>query len=837
MTTGTVSSDEEALLEEVEARLDLRDPNKQAVRTLAITLHWHEDVQGRTEPFEGVIDAATGVGKTYILAAAMEYFAAQGTRNFAVIAPGKTILEKTVDQFTAGHPKSLLGGMDIEPVLITARNFNSPAMRAAMDNPEQIKLYVFTVQALTSPERNPEGRKTRKFQEGLGRDFYSHLDDRDDLIVFADEHHCYYGPSFSSAVRDLTPRAIVGLTATPHKKTKPEEIIYRYPLAAAIADKLVKTPVIVGRKDDLTDDLTKLRDGARLLDAKQQALDTYCKQEGKQPINAVMLVLAQSIAEAEQVERIVKDSSFAEGRFADHVLTVTSKSPDEDLKRLEEVEDPASGVRILISVNKLKEGWDVKNVYVIASLRALVSDMLSEQTLGRGLRLPFGSYTGWELLDTLEVLAHERYRELLKKAGVINQGFVDHRTVIEKRRNAQGEEVEVPTDVPVDVGVDELPIFVNPGPEPDGPGGVAGAGAGTGGSLGSGGGGVRVGATEDRQKQVEAEVAAAIELRPREDLPALEIPRLVMTAVESSFHLSDITDLTPFRELGRRLALNPSDELRRERIGAQIIGKGDARKTQLVTSATADRMRSAAEQVPLAESRQALIERIRSASVVEARAGQGQAAARLTDAFIEGMGSDAETTLSSYLARAGDRLVDLVTEEHRRFLAKPSYEEVVELARLAPTRIGRTEQSTDRYGQFKKATGYTGWQRSMYEQVWFDSSTERELANALDSEEAISFWVRLHTKDLPILWQTVRDYNPDFIAVETAGEHWVIEVKADKDMTSDAVQGKREAALRWANHVTDSAETDVVRRYLLVSETDIEEARGSWPALKRAGGY
>jgi len=70
-----------------------------------------------------------------------------------------------------------------------------------------------------------------------------------------------------------------------------------------------------------------------------------------------MLVLAQTIDEARQFESLVRDPSFAEGRFADHVLTVTSKSPDEDLKRLEEVEDPSSGVRILISVNKLKEGW------------------------------------------------------------------------------------------------------------------------------------------------------------------------------------------------------------------------------------------------------------------------------------------------------------------------------------------------------------------------------------------------------------------------------------------------------------------------------------------------
>ena len=87
----------------------------------------------------------------------------------------------------------------------------------------------------------------------------------------------------------------------------------------------------------------------------------------------------------------------------------------------------------------LKEGWDVKNVYVIASMRASVSAILTEQTLGRGLRLPFGRYTDIELLDTLEVLGHERYEDLLKKAGVLNQQFIDRRTRAVLRRNAQGQ--------------------------------------------------------------------------------------------------------------------------------------------------------------------------------------------------------------------------------------------------------------------------------------------------------------------------------------------------------------------------------------------------------------
>jgi type III restriction enzyme len=54
-------------------------------------------------------------------------------------------------------------------------------------------------------------------------------------------------------------------------------------------------------------------------------------------------------------------------------------------------------------------------------------------------------------------------------------------------------------------------------------------------------------------------------------------------------------------------------------------------------------------------------------------------------------------------------------------------------------------------------------------------------------------------------------------------------------MISADVQAKREAATRWANHV--SAEPTVGSRwcYLLVSESDVETARGSWEAPKHMG--
>lgn len=825
MNTSTVIADPFDLdrIEAITARLDLRQPNKEALESIVYEVARHYDIDREPPPFEAVVDLATGVGKTYVLASAIEYFAGDGVRNFAVIAPGRTILDKTVANFTPGHPKSLLRGMEVEPVVITSENFATPAMRAAMDDPGLVKLFIFTVQALLRPD-STVGRKTHKFQEGLGEAFYTHLQEIRDLVVFADEHHTYYGPAFSSAIRNLRPRVLIGLTATPDKRTPSDQIIHRYPLSAAIADKLVKTPVIVGRKDDRSDPATKLLDGVRLLEVKEQAIKRWCEETGAQPVTPIMLVIAPNIAEAEEIEAIVRDPSFAGGRYAEKVHTVHSKVPEQALAELDRLEDPDNPYRIVISVGMLKEGWDVKNVYVIASMRASVSDILTEQTLGRGLRLPFGRYTDIEILDTLEVLGHERYEDLLRKAGVLNQQFIDRRVRAVLRTNAQGQLVPVqettrvePTIIGSEPVTDDAPADPSPFPAT-----------------------AAIHSVEDHTAKAEQQLMRLqVELAPRANCPPLHVPLLRMTQITSDFSLADITDYGPYRHFGESLAADPVGNLRRITLGARIIQGADGlRRTELVTTEAADRVASPALVFPREEARSTLIERVLMAPIVPARANQRYPASEIVDAFLHGLGPSAEKLLSSYLDRAAAGLIQLITEEQRKVATKPSYGEVVELTTFGKRRIGRPETTTDRYGDFKgkKGVGFEGYRKSLYAQDWFDSSPERDVANCLEDEAVITMWLRLQTGDVPILWTGAREYNPDFIAVAQDDTHWIIEVKMDKEVSSADVQGKREAARRWANYVSSDEKVGTCWRYLLASETDIKTAKGSWDALKALGG-
>jgi type III restriction enzyme len=822
---------DEDLIEEISSRLDLREPNREALESLLFELSQHYSLDKKAAPFEAVIDAATGVGKTYIIAAAIEYLAARGVRNFAVVAPGRTILGKTVANFTPGHPKNLLDSMRALPLLVTAENFSSPAIRAAMDDDVQTKLYVFTVQSLTAPTTK-QGRKTHEFQEGLGAGFYSHLARLDDLVVFADEHHCYFGEVFSAAIKDLHPHAIVGLTATPDPKTPDDQIIYRYPLAAAIAEKWVKTPVIVGRRDDRADAMTKLSDGLALLSYKDEALEAYCVETGSPRVNPVMLLIAKDTAEADEFREVLASHEFESGRWADTILLVHSKLKGEEKERaladLAAVEEPDSKVRIIVSVGMLKEGWDVKNVYVIASMRPSVSDVLTEQTLGRGLRLPFGKHTGIELLDTVEVVAHERYADLLKKANILNEQFVDKRTRALLRQNAQGEVVVVSETENVATPV----IGTDADPTAQGDTDIA--------QEASMSGAAAVESVEDRKKTAATETSDLTMVQwfaPREGTPVVEVPILRMTKVEARFSLADIVDLEPFRKLGTQIAANPDTELQRVKVSAKVVtGRDGLRRTELVTSTAVDRLEASARLLPLEELVSELTDAVLSVPVVPQRADQAKQVGPIIAAFLDGLGPKAEELLSAFGDRAAARLVALVTTEHRKALVAPHFENVVEITKLDRVRASKRAVHEDRTGAFSRSLAYSGWKRSLYPADWFDSSPERAVANIVDDSEDVACWVRLQTGELPILWRSDgREYNADLIVADKDGTRWVVEVKSDKDMDSADVQGKRTAALKWANYVNSSDAVDPTWRYLLVGETDITQAKHSWSALKKLG--
>jgi protein gp37 len=99
----------------------------------------------------------------------------------------------------------------------------------------------------------------------------------------------------------------------------------------------------------------------------------------------------------------------------------------------------------------------------------------------------------------------------------------------------------------------------------------------------------------------------------------------------------------------------------------------------------------------------------------------------------------------------------------------------------------------------------------------------------------VKAWVRIdETVPLRITYLAgaiQRQYEPDFIVIDDAGVHWIVEGKRDVEMASPVVIAKRDAAAAWVKTVNGSDEVHETWAYLLASES-VCSAATSWEALK-----
>ena len=123
---------------------------------------------------------------------------------------------------------------------------------------------------------------------------------------------------------------------------------------------------------------------------------------------------------AVQLRALIDSDDFRGGAYKGKVIEVHTKTrgdeADETIEKLISLEHPDNIVEIVIHVNMLKEGWDVANIYTIAPIRSSASEILTEQTIGRGLRLPYGERTGNNNVDRIMIVAHDNYAKVIEGA-------------------------------------------------------------------------------------------------------------------------------------------------------------------------------------------------------------------------------------------------------------------------------------------------------------------------------------------------------------------------------------------------------------------------------------
>lgn len=382
---------------------------------------------------------ATGIGKTRLMGAFVTYLVKEkGIKNFFILSPNITIYDKLKDDFGNKRAEKYVfkGLTDISnnAVIITGEDYETKGIKASDDS---IQINMFNIGKINADIKTTtkDGRtlppRIKRFRETIGDSYYNYLMNLKDLIIIMDESHRYRGERGMETLNELNPLLGIELTATPIDATitpnrKFKNVVFEYGLADALKDgKYIKNPAVVTRADTdfkgmKADEIEKLKlkDAIQMHRDTKIAIENYVADNNLNPVKPTILVACDNTEHASKIFDFVTSDEFYEGEFKEKTLQIDSSTKsDEQVEKLLTLEKPDNSIEIVIHVDMLKEGWDVSNLYTIVPLRAANALTLIEQTIGRGLRLPFGGKrTGVEKVDMLSIMMHDKFQEVVDAA-------------------------------------------------------------------------------------------------------------------------------------------------------------------------------------------------------------------------------------------------------------------------------------------------------------------------------------------------------------------------------------------------------------------------------------
>jgi type III restriction enzyme len=308
----------------------------------------------------------------------------------------------------------------------------------------------------------------------------------DELAVFNDEAHHVHDERMAwfKSIQDIHHRMLqkdrrlalqVDVTATPRHDDGAifVQTVSDYPLVEAIWQNVVKHPTLpdaasLARLAEQQSAIFSERwaDWLHLGVEEWRLASAEHEKLGKK---AVLFVMVDDTRNCDEVgahlERIAPELAGA-------VLVIHTKQNGEiseaaggknkdELEKLRRaanaIDSWASPYKAIVSVLMLKEGWDVRNVTTIVGLRAYVakSNILPEQTLGRGLRR---MYFGSDVAEHVSVIGTPAFIEFVESIRSDGVEF-EHRPMGGGTRHAESLVVEIDTGN-ADKDLDALDIAI-----------------------------------------------------------------------------------------------------------------------------------------------------------------------------------------------------------------------------------------------------------------------------------------------------------------------------------------------------------------------------------------
>jgi type III restriction enzyme len=881
-------ANDEKIQRQITQRLSLRSPQEQSLAILADVvskIELSKDIEpvAALETIQAAYPSitdferdfpslcfalATGVGKTRLMGAFAAFmFLTDKSRHFFVLAPNTTIYDKLIQDFTPGTPKYVFKGIAEfalnPPLLVTGDNWdNGRGVQGGDLFGNTLVINIFNVDKI-----NKDKGRIKKLNEYIGESYFDYLAGLPDLVLMMDEAHRYRAKAGMKAVAELKPVLGLELTATPKtvgaKSVAFKNVIFDYGLGNAMADGFVKEPAVATRanfdpKSVTTEQLEqiKLEDGIHYHEHVKVELDIYSRESGKHKVHPFMLVVAQDTTHAKTLRDQIESDGFFGGRYKGKVIEVHSAlsgiESDEASERLVALEHDGQ-TDIVIHVNKLKEGWDVNNLYTIVPLRASASDILTEQTLGRGLRLPYGKRTGVETVDTLTVIAHDRFDEVIKRARQDDSPFAIKKisigddadvsstgaTVLESPSVLDSMLTGAVAGMPGMTEQEQTPfVFETPQEQQAAQTTIELIQQQYERQLKRGVGQLNEPAV---QEEIVAAVTAAMkpaqgELEGVVEKPDIEKIVKVVTdkIVELTIEIPEIV-VIPTREV----TFGYKDfDLQ----GLEAISKQPISDEIMITN-----MRTDARSF-LARTFEGAGEDVMENYIVRHLIEFDQVDYDSQSDLLYKLAKQMVERVRSYLSVPED--VENVCLVHGKELARFIFEQMKQHYWETPTdyqaTISRGFQvlrpqafnvsDPSRVKDFKhpvmplgdtKKHVFTGFQKCCYPFQKFDSDDERRFAVLVDSnhETSVIRWMKPGAKQFQIEYLAGKGYEPDFV-VETDTEKLIVEVKAKNEMTDDIVLAKARAACEWVGYANTHTEENGGKKwsYVLIPHDEIKES-------------
>ncbi len=845
----------ESVRNQINARLSLRHPQKESLRHLAdvldkVTLAKSIDLPAalttvraaypEVTDFERAFPSlcfalATGVGKTRLMGAFIVYLYLTGrSKNFFVLAPNLTIYEKLIKDFSEGSPKFVFKGVAEfarnVPQIVTGDTYQDGRglRRQGELFAADCIINIFNVSKINQKVQGQRISKFRQLRETLGESYADYLSRLPDLVVLMDEAHRYRADAGVRAVDELKPIFGLELTATPKDPRRGDfkNVIYRYGLGDAMADGFVKEPAVAtqanfnrAQHDDDSLERLKLEDGVICHEFTKTRLDLYARRSGRDPVHPFMLVVAESIQHAKDLRARIEADTFFNGAYKGKVIEVHSGQGAADREKVERqlvALETDKSTEIVVHVNQLNEGWDVKNLYTIVPLRAFAASILTEQTLGRGLRLPYGERTGDEAVDRLTIIAHDHFDEIIKRAR--EPGAI---TMREIRIGAGGDipakGEEIVTAKPTYQAKAEAELAAQPGgfgeqeqqalevtrrvveemarTMPGGFKDVGGQQAKT--------------SVAERVASIMQPTQGTLELAPKVDVTrvveayitnlvkhSIEIPEIVVlpSRKDVTFGFNDF-DLTGFDRIGVRPVAGEViiEDLRtgvRETIKVDTVGAKEAKLENYLVRRLIEH--DAVDYDQNAE----LLFKLAGQMIVHLRT-------YLNEAEIEAV------LLREQGSLLADFIFEQMMEEGHYWETPTTYEPTITrgfvtireypYAKDRSLPLRDVQQPVTPRGDTRKYL-FNGFSKCGWDTQRFHSDDERHFAVLIDKREAsVKVWLKPGTGVFQItyaLGQKSASYEPDFL-VETDTEMMICEVKAANELADTVVRAKAAAARVW----------------------------------------